>query len=86
MQLTKIFPNLGNSIFTTPKRMMIFAIVLRWTLVLEWREDPRGKLDDDISDSPVWALSIQRSVIVKSFSSFTYYVSSPTTHSEMQYL
>lgn len=48
----------NNSIFTITERIKIFANVLHWTSFLEWREDPRGKLYDDISDSPVWELSI----------------------------
>lgn len=58
MQVTKIPPNLVSSIFTITERIKIFANVLHWTSFLEWREDPRGKRYDDISDSPVWALSI----------------------------
>lgn len=57
MQVTKMSPNLVSSIFTITERIKIFANVLHWTSFLEWREDPRGKLYDDISDSPVWALS-----------------------------
>ena len=58
MQVTNTSPNLVSSIFTTPERIKIFANGLHWTSFLEWREDPIGKLYDDISDSPVWALSI----------------------------